>query len=134
MELDGVWNRRAVVWSVIGILVGIFLYFGAKNFVLHPAEANGKILLPNWMHALNPAGPIGSFLLLKVMPLVGSIILGARIIQYLMTGPGKNPPFQVPATRLLLTVCASLIFLGMASPGHLPPIQQNPARDRTTSI
>ncbi len=44
MELDGIWNSRRVVWSVIGILVGIFLYFGAKSFVLNPEDAGGKYL------------------------------------------------------------------------------------------
>ena len=39
MELDGVWTKKRVLWSIIGILVGIFLYFGTKHFVLHPGDA-----------------------------------------------------------------------------------------------
>ena len=34
MELDGVWNLRRVILSILGILVGVFLYFGTKNLSL----------------------------------------------------------------------------------------------------
>ena len=117
MELDGIWNSKRVVWSVIGILVGIFLYFGAKHFVLHPGDADGKFLWPEMLSFLNPnSGPI-SFLLMKLAPIVGLLTLGARIVQYLMTGPGKTPPYRVPATKLILTACLAMFILGMVSPG-----------------
>ena len=117
MELDGIWNTKRVIWSIIGILVGIFLYFGASNFVLHEGDAGGKYLWPSWLSFLYPnSGPI-SFLLMKLAPLVGVLTLGARVVQYLMTGPGKNPPFRVPATKLILSACVALFVLGMISPG-----------------
>ena len=124
MELDGIWNSRRVVWSIIGILVGIFLYFGAKSFVLHPEDAGGKYLWPTWLSFLNPNAGFVSFLLMKLAPIVGLLTLGARIVQYLMTGPGKNPPFRVPATKLILTACAALFVLGMIAPGA---VTSNPA-------
>ena len=34
-----------------------------------------------------------------------------------MTGPGKNPPFRVPATKLILSACLALFLLGMVAPG-----------------
>jgi thioredoxin reductase/Pyruvate/2-oxoacid:ferredoxin oxidoreductase delta subunit len=126
MELDGVWTKRRVIWSIIGIAIGIFLYFGAKNFVLHPEDANGKILLTGVWKLLNPNTPAISFLLMKLVPLIAVLVGGARIVQYLMSGPGKNPPFRVPATKLILTICGFLLFIGMVAPGAITtdPVQQ----------
>jgi thioredoxin reductase/Pyruvate/2-oxoacid:ferredoxin oxidoreductase delta subunit len=124
MELDGIWNSKRVVWSVIGILIGIFLYFGAKSFVLHPEDAGtnavgtiGKYLWPESLWFLDPNSAVVSFLLMKLVPLIGLLVAGARMVQYLMTGPGKNPPFRVPATKLILSACAGLFVLGMIAPG-----------------
>jgi Pyruvate/2-oxoacid:ferredoxin oxidoreductase delta subunit len=124
MELDGIWNSKRVLWSVIGILVGIFLYFGTKHFVLHPGDADGKFLWPQWLAFLNPnAAPI-SFLLRQVAPAVGVLVIGARIVQHLMSGPGKTPPYRVPFTKLILTVCAAMFLVGTVAPGS---ITGNPA-------
>ena len=117
MELDGVWTSKRVVWSVIGILVGIFLYFGAKNFVLHPEDAGGKFLWPEWLGILNPNSFWMSFIFTKLAPLVAVLTIGARIVQYLMTSPGKNPPYRVPATKLILTACVAMFLLGAAATG-----------------
>ena len=119
MELDGIWNSKRVLWSIIGILVGIFLYFGTKNFELHPDRADGKYLWPTWLSALNPNSVPMSFLLMKLAPLVGVLTLGARIVQSLMSGPGKTPPFRVPAHKLILTACAAMFFFGMIAPGAI---------------
>ena len=117
MELDGVWTSKRVVWSVLGILVGIFLYFGAKNFVLHPEDAGGKYLWPEALGFLDPNSGWMSFLLTKLAPLVAVFTIGARIVQYLMTSPGKNPPYRVPATKLILTACVAMFLLGAAATG-----------------
>jgi hypothetical protein len=117
MELDGIWNKRRVVWSIIGILVGIFLYFGAKSFVLHPEDAGGKFLWPQRLSFFDPSSNPISFLLVTLAPMVGLVTLGARIVQHLMTGPGKNPPYRVPATKLILSTCLALFVLGMIAPG-----------------
>ena len=116
MELDGIWNKRRVIWSMLGILVGIFLYFGAKNFVLHPGDADGKFLWPQWLSFLDPNSVPISFLLMTLAPVVGLLTLGARLVQHLMTGPGKNPPFRIPATKLILSACLTLFVLGMIAP------------------
>jgi len=117
MELDGIWNSRRIVWSIIGILVGIFLYFGAKSFVLHPEDADGKLLWPSALGFLYPNSRFVSFILMKLAPLLGVLTLGARIVQYLMTGPGKNPPFRVNGFKLIMSGCIALFVLGMISPG-----------------
>ncbi|MCF6287359.1 MAG: NAD(P)-binding domain-containing protein, partial [Candidatus Hydrogenedentes bacterium] len=36
LELDGVWTKKRVLYSGLGIATGIFIYFFAKYFSLHP--------------------------------------------------------------------------------------------------
>ncbi len=117
MELDGVWTKRRVVWSVLGILVGIFLYFGAKSFVLHSEDAGGKYLWPSWLAIFDPNSAWLSFVLMKLAPMVAVLTIGARIVQSLMSGAGKSPPFRVPATKLILSTCFALFVIGMIAPG-----------------
>ena len=117
MELDGVWTSKRVMWSIIGVLVGIFLYFGAKNFVLHPEDAGGKFLWPQQWGFLDPNSYWISLILTKLAPLAAVLTIGARIVQYLMSSPGQSPPFRVPATKLILTVCIGLFLLGAAATG-----------------
>ena len=54
MELDGVWTGKRVFWSIVGLLVGVFIYFYAKKLVLHPDDAGGKILLPEFLRIVSP--------------------------------------------------------------------------------
>ena len=115
MELDGVWTGKRVIWSIIGLLVGIFVYFYAKKFVLHPADAHGKLLLPTGLGFL--ASSTLSFFLLRIVPAFAALLVGARIVQHLMTGAGKSPPFRVPATNLILTACLGLFVMGLVLPG-----------------
>ena len=130
MELDGIWDYRRVIWAVIGILVGVFIYFGAKHFVLYPGDGfptplddgnggmiGGRFLWPNWLSFLYPNSVTVSFLLTKLVPLVACLVIAARIIQSLMSGPGKNPPYRVPATKLILSACLALFALGVVTPG-----------------
>ena len=124
MELDGIWDYRRVIWAVVGILVGIFIYFGAKHFVLYPEAgfpdpklSGGKFMWPNWLSFLYPNSVTVSFLLTRLVPLVACLVIAARIIQSLMSGPGKNPPFRVPATKLILSGCLALFVLGAVTPG-----------------
>ena len=116
MELDGVWTKRRVIWSVIGILVGLFLYFGTGNFTLHPEYAEGKYLWPKWLGFLNPTAQPWSFILRTLVPVGGLLLIGARIVQGLMAKPGKSAPFKVPAFKLLLTIFIMLFFAGMIVP------------------
>ena len=118
VELDGIWTRKRVFWSIVGLSLGVFVYFFAKYFVLHPGDANGKLLIPAWLSFVNPASSaIAHFVLLKLAPLVAVLVLGARLVQFLMSGPGKNPPFRVPLTKPIVTICALLFLFGALAPG-----------------
>jgi thioredoxin reductase/Pyruvate/2-oxoacid:ferredoxin oxidoreductase delta subunit len=47
LELDGVWTRKRLGWAVVGLLLGLVVYFLAKFVVLRPEDAGGgKILVP----------------------------------------------------------------------------------------
>ena len=121
MELDGVWNKRRVALSVFGILVGVFLYFGTKHFVLHPDDAGGKMLWPQGLGLLNPStGPL-SFLLTIVAPAVAALALGGRIIQQMMSAKGKRAPFRIPNSGTIIAVCILLFIVGHAAPGVVTP-------------
>ena len=126
MELDGIWNKRRVVLSILGIMVGVFLYFGTKHFVLHPDDAGGKYLWPSALGFINPASQPLAFLLTMLAPAIGLLALGGRIVQHLMSSPGKSPPFRVPATPLIVTICLMLFIIGHAAPSALTtdPAQQ----------
>ena len=123
MELDGIWNYKRVIWALVGILVGIFIYFYANHFVLSPSpgpdtpHTGGKFMWPNWLSFLYPNSAAFSFLLTKLVPFFACLVVGARIIQSLMSKPGKNPPYRVPATKLILSACVALFLLGLVSPG-----------------
>ncbi len=57
LELDGIWTKKRVLWSVVGLALGIFVYFFAKHFVLHPdAVDDGFILIPGlaWLFRIIP--------------------------------------------------------------------------------
>ena len=117
MELDGVWTGKRVFWSIIGLLVGVFIYFYAKKLVLYPEDASGKILLPEYLGFIKPGDSmLWDVLLMKIAPLVAVITLGASIVQYLMSGPGKSPPFKVPAAKPIIAVSLFLFLVGMICP------------------
>jgi len=73
LELDGIWTGRRFVQATMGLVVGIFIYFIAKNFVLLPEKAGaGRWLIPvaSWFESPQQVAaqiqdrllePIGSF-------------------------------------------------------------------------
>ncbi len=57
LELDGIWTGRRVAMALVGLLVGVFIYFFAKYFVLLPEAAGaGKFLIPGfaWIYQVVP--------------------------------------------------------------------------------
>jgi thioredoxin reductase/Pyruvate/2-oxoacid:ferredoxin oxidoreductase delta subunit len=57
LELDGVWTKRRVAWSFVGLIVGYLIYFQAKHFALHPDKASESVhLIPgfSWLFAVVP--------------------------------------------------------------------------------
>lgn len=57
LELDGIWTKKRVLLSIVGILVGYFIYFKAKHFVLTPeAAGEGLHYIPgfHWLFKFIP--------------------------------------------------------------------------------
>ena len=57
LELDGIWNRKRVMWCLVGILIGTFVYFFAKYFSFLPqAEGAGVYHIPglSWVFNMVP--------------------------------------------------------------------------------
>ncbi|NIA14540.1 MAG: NAD(P)-binding domain-containing protein [Nitrospiraceae bacterium] len=42
LELDGIWTKKRVALSIVGLLVAYFVYFQAKHFVLRPEAADAS--------------------------------------------------------------------------------------------
>ena len=117
MELDGIWNSKRVMWSIVGLIVGVFIYFFAKKFVLHPDDAVGKFLIPGLSSLATPTNAyLWDVMLLKLAPLVGLLTLGASIVQYLISSSGKEAPFHVPFAKSIISVSFVLFILGMVLP------------------
>ena len=56
LELDGIWTKRRVAWSILGVLFGIFLYYGTVHFDFLPTDASGVIHVPgfSWLFRVIP--------------------------------------------------------------------------------
>ncbi len=57
LELDGVWTKKRLLFSAVGLAAGVFIYFFSKYFVLHPAAADdGVIYVPGfrWLYYVVP--------------------------------------------------------------------------------
>jgi thioredoxin reductase/Pyruvate/2-oxoacid:ferredoxin oxidoreductase delta subunit len=93
LELDGVWNRKRVAMSIVGLMVGVFIYFLAKQFVLLPeAAGDGRLLLPGlrWLLGTTYLGFLG-FLAGTVLPLTWLATLAVKLINANMEARGREP-------------------------------------------
>ncbi|TWU06139.1 NAD(P)-binding domain-containing protein [Stieleria varia] len=104
LELDGIWNKKRVFYALIGLLVGVFIYFGAKHLALHPdAAGQGRWLIPGADH-------LASVIPLKTMsaicqwflPLILLPMLAIDLIAAGMRSKGKHPILEIPHGRKIL--------------------------------
>lgn len=112
LELDGVWTSKRVVYSIIGLLLGFFVYFYAKNFVLHPdAAGDGKLLVPG-LSFLTDSGLAGvtSLVLGGVLPIAWLGLFALKLINQNMVARGHDPILRVPMLNTIL-VAGGLVYL-----------------------
>ncbi|MCP4640942.1 MAG: NAD(P)-binding domain-containing protein [bacterium] len=74
LELDGVWTRKRVAWSVVGVTLGVFVYFFAKKFELLPG--GDRIHIPGfaWLYRVVPeyfSNLYGMYYLLYFLAIAG---------------------------------------------------------------
>ncbi len=134
LELDGVWTKKRVFWSVVGVLVGIFVYFYTKNFQFLPhaneraAEAAGKLYVP-WLAAL-PNVALGALdvALGWFLPVAWLLLAGLGLINWNMVSRGHAPLRQVPLLKPILFTGAFVYLCYLAAPtvGTLNPEAAGP--------
>lgn len=118
LELDGVWTRKRVVYSVLGIALGIFIYFFAHYFSLHPDKAGaGQWYLP-WASGLadTPVLPVLNLLLGYALPVAWLLLLALVLLNRNLRDRGKAPVVKLRAGGALLTVGALAYGIGLAAP------------------
>ncbi len=126
LELDGIWTKKRFAWAGIGLFVGIFIYFIAKNFVLLPEKAGeGRWLVPllTWldhpqMHVghlqgiLNPVREMITWLL----PIPWLLLAGLGAINWSLRNKNRLPLLKVPGAGWLLGLGAMLYYVNYATP------------------
>jgi len=118
LELDGVWTTKRLALSIIGLLVGCFVYFYSKHFVLLPeAAGEGKWLLPGaellGLQSLASTIPLGftRFLIGTVLPIAWLCLLAIKLIIGNMQMRGHATRLRIPHATLLL-VAGGLLYAG----------------------
>ncbi len=113
LELDGVWTAKRLALSVVGLLVGVFVYFYSKNFVLHPdAAGEGKLLLPG-LESLIGSTQLGfaAFLVGMVLPIAWLSLLALKLINGNMQARGHAALLPMPHSSFMLIV-GGLLYAG----------------------
>jgi NosR/NirI family nitrous oxide reductase transcriptional regulator len=126
LELDGIWTPKRLAMSVVGLLVGVFVYFFAKHFELRPeAAGEGKLLLSNlaWVDATMLG--FAAFLTTLVLPIVWLGLLALKLINHNMQARGHGPLFRVPHASAMLVVGGIMYAAACAAPSvfTLDPLQ-----------
>jgi NosR/NirI family transcriptional regulator, nitrous oxide reductase regulator len=118
LELDGVWTRKRVVYSGLGIAAGIFIYFYAKYFSLHPDKAGDGKLFLSWASSLSDAPVLGTIGLLVgfALPIAWLILLAVKLINDNMTRRGRTPLLHTPWEGSALTVGALAYAIYLFAP------------------
>ncbi len=113
LELDGVWTAKRLAFSVVGLLIGVFVYFYSKNFVFHPAAAGEGKLLLRGLESLAGSTQLGfaAFLVGTVLPIAWLCLLALKLINGNMQARGHSALFNLPHSTLLL-ILGGLLYAG----------------------
>jgi len=118
LELDGVWTKKRVVYSVLGIATGIFIYFFAKYFSLHPDKAGDGLWYVPWASGLSGSTVLSALGLLHGygLPVAWLLLAAVQLLNKNLRDRGKPPVLKVPAGGALLTVGALLYGMALIAP------------------
>ena len=127
IEMDGIWTKKRFVWSGVGIAVGIFLYFIAKNFVLLPEKAgDGRWHVPllSWVdHPEMSVGTVNDWVLSPIsalicyaLPIPWLLLLGLVLINKSLAFKKKRPLYKIPGATLYLLAGLFLYYFNYAAP------------------
>ena len=130
LELDGVWTKRRVVYSILGIAAGIFIYFGAKYFALHPDKAGAGQWYLGWAAGLadSPVLSVLQGLFGFVLPVAWLLLLAVTLLNKTLTRRGRPKLVSLPWAGAALTVGALIYAVFLAAPHvfTLDPDQAGP--------
>lgn len=130
LELDGIWTKKRVCYALIGLLVGVFVYFGAKHFALHPdAAGTGKWLVPGaGILAANIPWNALTTLCQWFLPLILLPMLAIDLIAAGMRSKGKRPFLEIPHGRIILWAGAAAYVASYVLPSiaTLNPVEAGP--------
>jgi thioredoxin reductase/Pyruvate/2-oxoacid:ferredoxin oxidoreductase delta subunit len=126
LELDGIWTKKRVVWAIIGLAVGVFIYFITKNFVLLSGKAGeGKWLVPlvSWldhpkMHVETVNGylsSVGTFIR-HFLPIPWLILLAIVAMNQSLANKRKPPLLRIPGAKWMLGIGAAVYYLNYMAP------------------
>ena len=126
LELDGIWTKKRFVWAGIGLFIGIFIYFIAKNFVLLPEKAGeGRWLVPllSWLdhpemhveHLQSVLNPI-SETITWLLPIPWLIVAGVCAINWSLRNKNRLPLFRIPGASWFLGLGALLYYVNYMAP------------------
>jgi thioredoxin reductase/Pyruvate/2-oxoacid:ferredoxin oxidoreductase delta subunit len=120
LELDGIWTKKRFAWAVVGLLVGIFVYFIAKSFVLLPGKAGeGKWLIPilSWLdnpsmevEALNAGLASIGMAIRSFLPIPWLILAGIVALNVSLANKRKPPLVRIPGAKWILGLGALLYY------------------------
>ena len=131
LELDGIWTRKRMAWSVVGLALGIFIYFIAKSFVLVPptesaSQQNGRWLIPllGWLdHPEMTAKSITNSLLAPIsqaityiLPIPLLLLAGLCLLNISLQNKRKPPILVIPWADWILGLGALLYYFNYAAP------------------
>ena len=118
LELDGVWTPKRVAMSLVGLLVGFLIYFGAKHFVLRPEAAGQGLLLIPGLSSVAGSPWLSRFdwFVRNVLPIAWVGALAVRLLNSQLEARGRSALLPIRVSGGLLTVGALLYGLVLAAP------------------
>ncbi len=118
LELDGVWTKKRFMMAMVGLCVGVFIYFFSKYLVLTPdAAGDGKLLLPGlqWLAESPLLGGL-AFLGGTVLPVAWLALLAVKLLNGNLESRGRAALVRLWHPKALLIGGALAYGMALVAP------------------
>ena len=119
LELDGIWTRKRFAWSVVGLILGLFIYFVAKYFVLTQDKASGYLVDVSflagqsaWLHSIRDV-------IVYLLPVPWLLLLGLVMVNKSLAYKKKPPIWTFRFQNWILCLSLGLWYFAWAAPSIL---------------